>query len=313
MPVVLLSLLFLSFSALADNEFCRPLNVGESFTVNQSQKKSKSKVEQKYTLKRTEDDVYEAYLNMDFKYKGSLKKDPQIKTLFEAKIDSCFAMYENTLTDELGRTIRIKRYNPEIHTDIQKPKAVSIAVQNSVERSHSRSYYINAGCSTFLHESLHLMGLADEYEENWMSLNPNPILKFFKPFTELNDNGPAYDCRALGPQQSVMSNHYIMDFYDQVFFSGEANVILYPNCQQRNDDYYSCSELAYRTSKQNGSSKGCGEVRDICKTTQWVLAEESPLRNNLELSSHNLAGRDFPMSKDDTSSASAQDSSASRQ
>lgn len=291
MYLALVSALFMVGTAFAKNDYCKPLEIGQSFTVNHSDNKSKTKVEQKYTLKRESEDVYEAYLNLDFKIKGELKKIPGFKQQFEAKVDGCFDRYEQKLTDELGRTIKLKRFRSDLHSDIIKPQSVSIDVQNTVERSHSRSYFYNVGCSTIIHEALHLMGLADEYEESWMSLNKNPILKIFKPFTDLNEKGPAFDCRALGPQDSVMSNHYYMDYNDQVFFSGQANVILYPNCQQRNDDYFTCSELAYRTSKQNGSAKGCGEVRDICKTQDWVLAEESPLRRNIELSSQNLSGR----------------------
>lgn len=313
MYLALISALLIVAPAFAKNDFCKPLEIGQSFTVNHSNGKSKTKVEQKYTLKRESEDTYEAFLNMDFKIKGDLKKDPEFKQQFEAKVDRCFERYEHKLTDELGRTIKLKRFRSDLHSDIPVPKAVSIDVQNTVERSHSRSYFYNVGCSTIVHEALHLMGLADEYEENWMSLNKHPILKIFKPFTDLNEKGPAFDCRALGPEESVMSNHFYMDYYDQVFFSGQANVILYPNCQQRNDDYFTCSELAYRTSKQNGSAKGCGEVRDVCKTQEWILAEESPLRTNKELAHQNLSGRSIFGSKESQSVSLGENNSSSGQ
>lgn len=305
--------LLLSFPLLANNDFCKPLEIGESFTVNHSYKKSKTNVEQKYTLKRDSENVYDAYLNIDFKIKGSLKNAHGFKEQFEAKVDRCFERYENKLTDELGRTIRLRRFKSELHTNIPVPNAVRIDIQNTESRSHSRSYYFEVDCTTIIHEALHLMGLADEYEENWMSLNNHPIGKIFKPYTDLSRKGPAFDCRALGPQESVMSHHFNMDYEEQVFFSGQTNVILFPNCQQRNDDYFACSELAYRTSKQNGSSKGCGEVRDICKTAQWVLAEESPLRSTLPFLNQDLSGRSIFGEKETSLSGIGEKNSSSAQ
>ena len=272
--------LLVTASAFA-NEGCRELDVGQSFTVNNSNGKSKSSVEQKYSLRRDSEYEYSAYLNFDFKLKGKLKNDPEFVNTFKTKVEGCFRKKEHKLVDEMGRKIKLHVFDSAEHQDIPVPKPVSINIQDSNPRSDSRNYYYTVSCETIVHEALHLMGLMDEYEEKWLGKNTNSLTSIFKPWSNNTDNGTAFDCRAVGPESSIMHNNHYMDYFKQVFYSAHTDVIIYPNCEQRNDDYYACSKLAYKTNTKN-KVNGCGEVRDICKTTQWVYSKQSPERTEYD-------------------------------
>lgn len=302
--------LLISISAFADSKFCKPLEIGQSFTVNNSRLGSKTKIPQKYSLRRDSENEFSAFVNINFKLKGSLKQNPEFAKSFRAKVENCFRAKEHKLVDEMGRKIKLHLFDPSVHQDIEAPKAVRVSIQNTQRRSHSKSYFHEATCETIVHETLHLMGLNDEYEEKWMGKNTNPITSIFKPWTKDTKKGTAFDCRAIGPVSSIMHNNHAMDYFNQVFFSGHVDAILYPNCEMRNDDYYACARLAYKTNKKN-TVNGCGEVRDICKTEDWVLSKESPERS--EYRSLAINESEF---KDDFSTSSEQPNfseSASRQ
>ena len=299
--------LLVSFSAFAENNFCKPLEIGQSFTINASSKKSKSDVEQKYSLKRDSEYEFSAYLNFDFKLKGSLKNHPEFTEAFKQKVEGCFRKKEHKLVDEMGRKIKLHVFDPSLHQDIPAPKAVSINLQNTEPRSDSRNYFHTASCETIVHEALHLMGLMDEYEEKWLGKNTHPITSIFKPWSNNTDKGTAFDCRAIGPDTSIMHNNHHMDYFKQVFFSGHADAIIYPNCERRNDDYYACAKLAYKTNKKN-TPNGCGEVRDICKTQQWVYSKESPERteyDSISINQSQFEDEQFSSSKNSSESLSA--------
>jgi hypothetical protein len=318
---ILFSIFISSYKAFATpSDYCKTLEIGESFTINVPQSTSKTKVEQKYSLKRMSEYEYVAYLNLKYLPKGELKSLPQPLQAFERKVDGCFDELAKQLTDEMGINIRLKRYKPESDAAIPKPPEVVIDLNNEVKRAHSRGYGINESCATIVHESFHLMGLVDEYhEKSILALipNPNSFLRILKPYIEGPKENIAYDCRATGVLNSAMSSQnlaFLVD--DKVLYSGQTRAIINPNCEQKNKNYYACGRLAYLTSKKNGSPTGCGETPTVCHSPYWLLTEESPLwatagsdltdNSNTALNFFDKAGKDTSKRKFTSTGATEQ-------
>lgn len=273
------SLLLVSFTALGKGS-CRDLDVGEALKVDIGSITSPTNVEHKYSLKRISDLQYESYVNLEFKAHKSLKDEEFSAVDFRKYVQSCYEKFNHRLVDEKGRSISLKLFDASEDRDIPSPAKVSIKVMPSDHRANSHAYNVDIDCEVVVHEGLHLMGLIDEYEEEEYKLNPNLFSRMFKRFVSKSKKGPAFDCRATGPVNSVMHNEWFLSSDIQVLFSAQLDTILYPNCKTKNQDYYSCSSKVYKTSRTNGALFGCGEIKDVCKTYNWVLSKDSPLRNS---------------------------------
>lgn len=234
---------------------------------------------QKYTLLRSSNNVYDVFLNLDFKpskkYDGAIKDKKEINKIFKSKMNACFKTMENSLVDELNRKIRLHIYDKDNSILPSAPPLVKIKLENDAHRSNSFAYSSDIDCPTFIHETLHLLGLVDEYEERWLGFNHNFFSLAFNPIVENSDKVlPAFDCRAIGPENSIMHNQWSV-YRGKSLFSGHVNTIIYPNCAEKNDKYYTCAKYAYKTSaKNNGALPNIGDcakrVPDFCKDESWL-------------------------------------------
>lgn len=80
-----------------------------------------------------------------------------------------------------------------------------IEVSSTTMRSHSRKWSPEVSCSTIIHELFHLMGLVDEYKETSSGYKTEEgIISYVSTDAKILQ----YDCRAIGPSNSIMSLHW---------------------------------------------------------------------------------------------------------
>lgn len=236
---------------------------------------------QKYTLLRASKNVYDVYLNLAFrpskKYDGVLKDRHELNKFYRKKMNACFKSVDHALVDELGRKIRLHVYDKENDILPSAPPEVKIKIENGEHRSNSFAYESDIDCPTLVHEAFHLLGLVDEYEEKWMGFNHSFFSLAFNPIVKTSDKVlPAFDCRAVGPDTSIMHNQWNL-YWGKSLYSGHVNTIIYPNCAEKNEKYFTCAKYAYKTSaKNNGALPNIGDcakkVPDFCKEESWVQA-----------------------------------------
>ncbi|WP_408097251.1 hypothetical protein ACJVC5_19655 [Peredibacter sp. HCB2-198] len=286
----------LAFMVLGPNAnaggICHDLPLNESIRVNHSFLGSKT-IHQKYTLVRSEEKTYDVYLNLKFKPSKGFKKEMALSfgglddqtingilnKFYPEKMESCFREYESSLADELGRKIRLHIYNEAVHKTIVKPPQVRISIKDSEFRSHSKAYNMSSDCPTLIHEALHLLGLVDEYVEKWQGFSHKFSSLILRPLRPVNENVlPAFDCRAIGPDNSAMANPSAVQ-YTRSLFSGHINAVIYPNCVKKNEKYFGCAKFWAKTSHKNNGAipniSDCTEkVPDYCKDESWVMIDE---------------------------------------
>ena len=133
---------------------------------------------------------------------------------------------------------------------------MTIAIKDHGYRSNSRAYEHDAGCTTFVHEFLHLAGLVDEYNE--------------KTSDGFLSKKPLYPDRARSNEGSWMAQ-FSTGFLEtgiakkkKRLYPGQLDAVIYPGCLTRNALYYSCAKYAYLYDKS-------AEVPLICRQkTEWL-------------------------------------------
>lgn len=273
MKLLILFFLFTSF-VFADDKFCEELEIGQSFSINVPSLLSKTKVLQRYSLKRSAEDIFDVYINPKIKKSKIFDQDEEFWKIFKDNMEACYRSVDGKLVDEFGRQIRLHVYNPETD-DVPRPKGIRIKLMNSHFRSNSMAYRSSIQCPTMIHEAFHLLGLPDEYVERETAWNNHFLRLPFKPFIKAGENiSPAYDCRAIGPANSIMHG-YGSIHQGEGLYSGHVNAILYPRCKERNRKFFKCAKYAYRTSFENNGalpdlSNCASRVPDYCKNPDWV-------------------------------------------
>lgn len=177
-------------------EDCRPLNPGE-FKVSD------------FLLSRNEDGNYEATVNVNFEYvSGSVSADDM-----RLKVNQCLRNFTPYLRSPSGETLNIRVFSPsEIQNSIplgQRPPVINVKLHEGERRdengnltysfrANSRNYPDSIPCPTILHESLHHLGLCDEYREESTEITSHSNL----PMHE------AYGCRVVPRLITVMASQF---------------------------------------------------------------------------------------------------------
>ncbi len=268
-----------SFAQTAVRRYCEELPIDSTIRVVVPQYRSKTTT-QKYSLRRAGRNVYDVFMNLEFRpartFDGPAEERVQLNDRYKRAMNSCFRQFESTLKDEHDRQLRLHIYDREVHHLQDAPPLVRIDVKGVNHRSNSGAYARNIDCETMIHEAFHLLGLIDEYEEQWMGYNHNFFSLGFRPFVAVDSARvrPAFDCRAIGPSDSVMHNQWVLG-RGQGLYSAHVNMIIYPHCQEKNEKYLSCARFAYRTSFQNNNGaialRDCSkQVPEYCRNEDWL-------------------------------------------
>jgi hypothetical protein len=262
---------------------CEELAIGDTMRVEISDGKSKTKLRQNYTLKRVNETNYDAYINLEFHDYNEEKEIYEKKALAQdemnvvrTSLSNCYRLMAPAMRDEKGRSVRVKLYDEATHTDIPAPAVQKIWYSSEFKRANASLYYKSMRCDIAVHEAYHLLGLVDEYVEEWKEYNPDFFARMFgRKYVAIEGEDavaekPIFDCRAKTNPRSMMSNNFQI-------FSAHVNAIIYPNCQEKNEIYYACAKNAERTSKKNGGlpwKGGCKKMPDICHTDEWIKVQD---------------------------------------
>lgn len=155
---------------LMQKEACRDLPVGGFRVIRKRWDESETTVEQAYVLRRTADDTHTLEFNLNFKdiQKSFLQagdKSPTEKEI-RARMNKCLEENENLLLGPDGQKLRLKVLDSKSSGPEHRRIETRIDVHHDEDfRSNSRGYQKSVSCVVFIHELLHLAGLADEYIE----------------------------------------------------------------------------------------------------------------------------------------------------
>ncbi|MBC7458369.1 MAG: hypothetical protein H7235_08835 [Bdellovibrionaceae bacterium] len=172
-----------------DDLQCHELPVGYKRVVYYpTDELSPTGVSAKYLLTRKNKDLYEIELPL----KLNKKAGDQSVTTIEQRIKLCLSISDSLLKGPDGTKIKIKPIFEPSSTFRHLMLGREIDIKGEDFRSHSLAYNENIDCPTIIHEVLHDLGLADEYQESTVKNKKTGDLK--------------YPCRVLGPENSVMND-----------------------------------------------------------------------------------------------------------
>jgi len=258
---------------VARSAACKTLPVGKFQRIDRHWYESETGVEQKYILKRTGEKSYEITLNLWFQADKDYNCHHPvgfIKDSYGKILNACLEQLNPYLKGPDGEQLKIKfiSKSPMFRTITEDdPPNVLINLGARQSRSNSRKYACDIDCPTMLHEILHLTGLVDEYKEKviGVKIDKDGNIEYVHEGAESEDK--AYNCRALGPTNSIMSNHY------------EAHVNVLPSLNQElvfcscSEEVSDCKKKISReidvfTVNQSGTGKCPDGFKEINRTQQ---------------------------------------------
>ncbi len=157
---------------------CVQLDPGQSKVITG---KTGTPIAGNYTLTRLSGSAYRATVNPQFADAGG-GQSADLQASYRARLAACFARVSPYLKNSDGSTLELRL--AEEGSDVPQPSQIPVrADAKSQARGHALFWSSGVNdCPTMLHETLHWLGLPDEYEETqW-----------------------ANECRALGPENSIM-------------------------------------------------------------------------------------------------------------
>ncbi|MFY7992969.1 MAG: hypothetical protein ACOVP4_06740 [Bacteriovoracaceae bacterium] len=188
---------------------CRQLAVGESHVVDSNTLSSKSPtgVSMRYSLERISEKKLKARLNLNFKPNSEVNVSAQ--EMFN-RAQSCMKDYSPYFKGPDGEVLEIDIINSKDAKTLkstQRPPRIDISISGPDHRSNAGNYESDIDCPTIAHEVMHLMGLCDEYNEQW---NGN----YYDPATGkvVDKDAPgakfvnAANCRVHAKIPSIMSD-----------------------------------------------------------------------------------------------------------
>ncbi|OFZ82101.1 MAG: hypothetical protein A2583_12025 [Bdellovibrionales bacterium RIFOXYD1_FULL_53_11] len=214
----------------------------------------------RFSPKGTRVTSYDVILHLKF-VDHKNRSSSKLSRRYHKTTGKCLASVRSRLRGPYGEFLNI-RLAPVDYPDNLAPKLNIIKVSKSFfVRSTAERWEKNPGCSTIIHELLHLTGLVDEYYD------------------------PKYRCRHYGPDQSIMSDHerafytaglhWIKKLFrlksdPSILRPAHFRAITEPGCTDRNPLYYRCIYDAYGQFKRNGG-RGCRKnVPKQCLKSNWM-------------------------------------------
>ncbi|HAZ11566.1 MAG: hypothetical protein A2X86_21620 [Bdellovibrionales bacterium GWA2_49_15] len=250
---------------------CVSLATGESRVLNYDYRTSPTRVTQKYRLSRPEQKNFQVELNLAF---TPANKAPDM----QKHVNKCLKKANKKLSGPGDQKITLKLNNDPLIP------SVPIAIQPDDYRSNSANWEGDIDCETVTHELMHLLGLVDEYQEQWIGHAYNVHTGTISQVDDEDQArgrpfGTMFDCRVLGPRNSLMSNQdaafstttWPFRTRTSLLFPAHFNAIVYPGCSVTNRLYYLCSRYAYETSRAH-YGRGCdsGKPKECTNDATWL-------------------------------------------
>lgn len=158
---------------------------------------------------------YGAPPGQDESYVSYALRSGETHSRFVEYMNICLKRYNPYLKGPNGEELEIQAVNdnkiPQVAIYIERDwdaRATGLSkvdIDKKKFRSSVHNYAADIDCPSVLHEALHLMGLKDEYNEVSAGyiLNPETGEHEF-----VSEGAAGYDCRVMGPGNSVMSDQY---------------------------------------------------------------------------------------------------------
>jgi hypothetical protein len=207
------NLLNQSMSALFDYTrdalACRQPEVGESIPY-QGRNAGGSVVS--YLLTRTGAASYRATLNLNFVLPGTsppVPVPPIARRALETRVRDCFRQVSGGPLGLGTARIDLALHDPAAREAGPAPPAHTVFVDESVPRMDSSTWRSDIPCSTLIHETLHILGLPDEYVETASGHRMRADGSVERVRTDAPEDSREYDCRAIGPRDSLMHYHTV--------------------------------------------------------------------------------------------------------
>lgn len=151
-----------------------------------------------------------------------------------------------------------------------QPDVVPIIIRPSGSGSSVGAWGEDANCALIVHETLHLLGLVDEYKPRTVARN--------------GENYPEFSCRAIGPDDSIMAFQDLAyaavglaadakpaHSRSTLLLAGEFLAIARPLCRAENSLFLSCASQAYSRSYSEGHDGCFTETPEACYvSSDWV-------------------------------------------
>jgi hypothetical protein len=226
-------------------EPCVKLEIGQSAMI----RGYKTTVPSSYRLERLQNTsegrpAHEVKFNIQFtEVEGEENKGARERLL--RKIKACLDVV-NPVRSRDGMQLWLKLADG---TENSLPAVSEVFVQHLVERANSQLVSDESSCGTLVHELLHHTGLVDKYEES--------------------DPEKLYDCRTLGPRDSIM--------YDSRLRPRKIQVILGCTCEGNFPYEGDQGEMRKECLLEVRAMKG----NPITKEWQeWIMDGTQPIPNN---------------------------------
>lgn len=190
---------------------CEKLAIGAHRDVVATSHSSPTSVSHAYRLRRVGEKDFEAELTLEFSQDGiSDSKLRELNTKMIERTNACLRTANRALTGPAGETLKVKVAAQSSNPQSDPPKS-AVKINPQLKRANSAEWSEALPCTTIVHEVMHLLGLCDEYRESSSGYvrirNPQTGAEELK---RVDDGAeiPLYDCRAKGPDDSLMSAHW---------------------------------------------------------------------------------------------------------
>jgi hypothetical protein len=215
---------------------------------------------------------YVALVDYDFRNSRG-EVDSRLAARYENKTAKCFRKAARKLRGPRGEFLEL-RLASDVGGDVVKPRRKVVRIDESRSfRSNAAHWEAGPSCAVIVHETLHVLGLVDEYRE---------IYRWAE------EGVPKYNCRSLGPRTSIMSSHeraffaaglkglaalFGRDGRSSLIAPAHYHAITAPGCEARNTLYYACASTAYATAAPGAELAACkARVPAECRSEDWVFA-----------------------------------------
>ncbi len=175
---------------------CEDLSVGSSRILDVDANDSPTSVQLKYKLTRLNEKDFAVVLNLNFTMADG-SSNPELIAKMRAQANACYQKADPALLGPNGEHLRLRLSEAG---DAPAPPAVPLSVVTQTGRDDSQHWSAKTSCSIILHESLHLMGLVDEYKEALMGAVLDPKTG------KLDSDALLWDCRSIGTDTNSIMN-----------------------------------------------------------------------------------------------------------
>lgn len=280
-------------SSIEEDYYCDELEIGKGRLVNTQVFPSdrRTPVAGKYYLERNSTDEYTAHvkLNISNLQQAAVAGAQPVGQNSKDYLDyarQCIEDANQMMTGPGQKRLRIKIN--------EHPKAPEHDVEirdTDLRRSHKKAWRADIHCATITHEVFHMLGLCDEYREQWRGYQRDPQsgqVHYSETVDPALQVFALYNCRAQGPYFTIM-DHEVATWKSagqasnskskptaQLLAPKHLDMILNPGCLKKNADYISCAQNAYTTKAPGYECESCvaecHEVPESCKdgSLEWL-------------------------------------------